>query len=110
LGGERVINWKPHPNPLAVSQRASQLLAPLWTMGEGTHVVEKHGGQDVLFCAQWHGSKKGITAYIPSWDNPAAPAPAPSTPVNQPGALRAFVLLATVAIVGTAWAFVRGGR
>lgn len=84
----------PHPKPLAVGERASALLPMLWGLGEGHSVVEEHGGQQVLFRAEWHGPKKGVTAYVHRQH-------VVKTVRNRTGA-SAVVLVATLAIVAGA--------
>jgi hypothetical protein len=87
--------WGPHPNPLSVSKRASELLPELWRNGSpGKGTVENHHGQEVLFCAEWHGSKKGVTAYVHRQHV--------VTTVRNRTAGSAAVLVATLAIVAGA--------
>lgn len=66
--------WKPHPSPMppSVPQTAWSLLPALWAKGEGANQTvfnnwwkdDQHEPYDVLFRAEYHGEKKGVTAYV----------------------------------------------
>lgn len=56
--------WVPaSPPSAAIVARANQLLHPLWAKGEGTHRVERTGGEWIAYQARHMGSKKGVVAY-----------------------------------------------
>ena len=79
------------PPPLAVQQRAGQLLSQLWARGSGTFKIEQTGGRWIAYRAELVKSgKKGVVAYrlkaaaaLPSETQsqrpPAAPPAAPRT-------------------------------
>jgi hypothetical protein len=64
LPGFPSSGWEPDaPPPLAVQARASQLLAPLWKRGPGSHKTEHTAGRWITYQAQKMGPKKGVVAY-----------------------------------------------
>lgn len=86
------------PPPLAVQQRAGQLVSPLWKGGAGTFKIEQTGGRWIAYRAEKvRSGKQGVVAYrqrkaaAPSKPPPGqatasrAPAPAPRAPA-PPGA------------------------
>lgn len=66
--------WRAHPSPMppSVPQTAWRLLSSLWAGGEGTYKTifdnwwksDDKEPYDVLFRAEYHGDKKGVTAYV----------------------------------------------
>jgi hypothetical protein len=61
-------SWTPYTGaPLAVAQRAAQLLFSLWRTGEGATVTEETAGEWITYQAQTHVEagkrKKGVGAW-----------------------------------------------
>ncbi len=70
------------PPPLAVQQRAGQLVDVLWRQGSGSTKIEQTAGRWIVYRAEIvRSGKKGVVAYR---QKKALPAPAPSAPKPAP--------------------------
>lgn len=72
------------PVPLAVQQRAAQLVDALWAKGNGTSRVEQTAGRWVAYQAQVVASgRKGVVAYRPKRTQQPAPATAAAATASR---------------------------
>jgi len=72
--------WQPdEPPPMAVQNRAWQLLPVLWKTGPKSRKTEQTQGRWITYVAEPMGAKKGVVAYRPRpGAPPAASSPAPT--------------------------------
>ena len=72
------------PPPVAVQQRAGQLVKPLWARGAGSYQVEQTAGRWIAYKAAIVASgKRGVVAYRVRSAAPAPRAPAPRAPAPR---------------------------
>jgi hypothetical protein len=89
--------WHPHPNPTdEVHAEAARLLPLLWRQGAGSSAVVN----GVCYRAEYHGEKKGVTAYVN--DAPPTYAATRKTTRTNSGAIWGLALLVGLALVATA--------
>lgn len=97
------------PPPLAVQQRASQLVAPLWRQGKGSARVDFTDGRWIAYRAEIvKGGKQGVVAYRVKGSStlkrpPAERASAPSSPAPQPASSSAMTLPAILTSTSPGW-------
>jgi len=89
------------PPPVAVQQRAQQLVAPLWRQGKGSHRTELTAGRWITYRAEIvRSGKQGVVAYRvkdsstlkrPPAQQATAPSSAPSSPSSSAMTLPAIL-------------------